>query len=93
MTPDVVLLPVWGLVTSALVVLLLYHFSLTHQTPGRVGFTASGRQARPLRAQQAIIEKKAKKVIWPILGLSMLSAVLLLVVMVVWLLRSISGQG
>ena len=91
MSPDVVLLPAWRLVTSALVVLILYHFSLTHQTPGRVGLTASGRQ--PLRMRQAIIEKKAKKVIWPILGLSMLSAILILVVMVVWLLRSISGQG
>ena len=93
MSPDVVLLPVWGLVTSALVVLLLYHFSLTHQTPGRVGLTASGRRAHPLRAHQAIIEKKAKRVIWPILGLSMLSAVLILVVLVIWLFRSVSGQG
>ncbi len=93
MSSDVVLLPVWGLVTLALVVLLLYHFSLTHQTPGRIGLTAVGRRVRPLRAQQAIIEKKAKRVIWPILGLSMLSAVLILVVMVVWLFRSISGQG
>ncbi len=93
MTADVVLLSVWGLVTSALVVSLLCHFSLTHQTPGRVGFTASGRQARPLRAQQAIVERKARKVIWPILGLSMLSAVLILVVIAVWLLQSISGQG
>jgi hypothetical protein len=81
MSPDLVLLPVWGLVTSALVVLLLYHFSLTHQTPGRVGLTT----------RQAIIDKKAKKVIWRILWLSMLSAVLLLVIMGVWLSRSISG--
>ena len=89
MSPDVVLLPVWGLVTSALVVLLLYHFSLTHQTPGRVGLTASERQ--PLRMRQAIIDKKAKKVIWRILWLSMLTAVLLLIIMGVWLSRSISG--
>ena len=48
---------------------------------------------RKKREHQAIIEKKAKKVIWPILGLGMLSAVLLLIVMGVWLLRSISSQG
>jgi hypothetical protein len=53
MSPDVVLLPVWGLVTSALVVLLLYHFSLAHGT----GLRPAIQHGEPVAASRVCDER------------------------------------
>ena len=84
-------LAVWGLVTLALVVLLVYRSRLTRQESDWIPLTDDEREDRAIQAQ-TLTEKKAEKLTWPIRGLSVLSTVLLLLMLGLWVYQGIFTQ-
>ena len=84
MTINEVLFVAWVSVTCALVALLVFRARLISQEGAWIDLNAEDVQ----RTSQtvAMVEQKTGKLRWPIRGLGVLSAVLLLVMIGVWVL-------
>lgn len=79
----------WGLVTIALVVLLLYRSRLTSQESDWIPLTDDDREDRAIRAQ-TVIEMKTRKLVMPIRALGTASVVLLLVILGFWFYKGLT---
>ncbi|MBZ5516919.1 MAG: hypothetical protein LAN62_19135 [Acidobacteriia bacterium] len=77
------LITAWGLVTIALVFLLLYRSRLESKEADWIPLTDDAREERAIHAQ-TIVEMRAGKLRWPIRALGALSIVLLLVMIGYW---------
>ncbi len=81
----------WGLVTVALVAMLVYRSRLTRQESDWIPLTDDAREDRAIQAQ-TIIEMKARKLVWPIRALGTTSVVLLLVLLVFWVYNGLTSS-
>jgi len=88
MNPFVVLIAAWGLVTIALVVLVIYRSRLESHEADWIPLTDDDREDRAIK-EQTIVEMKTGKLTWPIRALGTLSVVLLLVMFGLWLYKGI----
>ena len=88
MNTIVAVLAVWGLVTLTLVALPVYRSRLTRQESDWIDLTDDAREDRAIQTQ-TLIEKKVEKLTWPIRGLSVLSTVLVLLMLVLWVFQGI----
>jgi len=79
---------VWGLITVAFVVLLLYRRSLTKNESDWIPLTDDAKEDSAIQAQ-TIIEMKTRKLTVPIRALGTLSLIMLLVIVGFWLFQSI----
>jgi len=79
---------VWGLITVAFVVLLLYRRSLTKNESDWIPLTDDAKEDSAIQAQ-TIIEMKTRKLTVPIRALGTLSLIMLLVIVGFWLFHSI----
>ena len=86
-----VLLIVWGVLTAALIALLIYRSRLTRQESDWIDLTDDEQEERAIQ-NQTLIERKNQKLTWPIRGLSVLSAVLLLGLIGYWAYQGLSTQ-
>lgn len=84
MNTYMVFFSVWGLITLALVVLVIYRSRLTRKETDWISLTEDAREDRAIETQ-TVIELKAKKLIFPIRALSAVSVVLLLVILTYWM--------
>ena len=89
MSPSVVLIAAWGLVTITLVVLLIYRSRLESKEADWIPLTDDAREESAIRAQ-TIVEMRAGKLTWPIRALGTLSVVLLLAMVGFWLYEGIT---
>lgn len=83
------LFSIWGLVTVALIVLLIYRSRLTGHETDWIPLTEDEREDRAIQTQ-TVIEMKARKLVWPIRALSTVSVVLLLVILAYWIYTGIT---
>lgn len=90
MSPFVGLIGAWGLVTGALVVLIICRSRLESKESDWIPLTDDAREERAIQEQTAI-EKKAHKLDWPIRVLGALCVLLLLAVIGYWLYSGITG--
>lgn len=88
MTAYVGLFSAWGLVTIALVALLIYRSRLTRQESDWIPLTDDAAEERAIQAQ-TMIEMKTQKLTRPIRALGTVSALLLLLILGLWLYRGI----
>jgi len=79
---------VWGVITIAFVVLLLYRRSLIKQESDWIPLTDDAKEDRAIQAQ-TIIETKTRKLTVPIRTLGTLSLIMLLVIVGFWLFHSL----
>lgn len=79
---------VWGVITIAFAVLLIYRRGLVNQESDWIPLTDDAREDSAIKAQ-SIIEMKTKKLTVPIRALGTLSLVLLLVIVGFWVYLSI----
>ena len=79
MTPIIALSSVWGVITIAFAVLLLYRRSLTKQESDWIPLTDDAKEDTAIQSQK-IIEVKTRKLTVPIRALGTLSLVMLLVI-------------
>jgi len=79
---------VWGVITIAFVVLLLYRRSLIKQESDWIPLTDDAKEDTAIQAQ-TIIEMKTRKLTVPIRTLGTLSLIMLLVIVGFWLFHSI----
>ena len=79
---------VWGVITVAFVVLLLYRRNLTKNESDWIPLTDDAKEDSAIKAQ-TIIEMKTRKLTVPIRALGTLSIVILLVIVGFWLYLSI----
>ncbi len=79
----------WGLVTVALIVLLVYRSRLTRQESDRIDLTDDDREDRAIQAQN-LIEKQVQKLERPIRALGAASVVLLLAILGFWVYHGIA---
>ena len=84
----IVLGSVWGVITIAFFVLLIYRRSLTKQESDWIPLTDDAKEDTAIQAQ-TIIEMKTRKLTVPIRALGTLSLVMLLVIVGFWLFHSI----
>jgi len=84
----IILGSIWGVITIAFVVLLLYRRSLTKQESDWIPLTDDAKEDTAIQAQ-TIIEMKTRKLTVPIRALGTLSLVMLLVIVGFWLYQSI----
>lgn len=89
MNPFVGLISAWGLVTIALVALLIYRSRLESKEADWIDLTDDAREERAIK-EQTIIETKARKLTWPIRALGTVSVVLLLVIVGLWLYQGLT---
>jgi len=89
MNPFVGLVSAWGLVTIALVVLLIYRSRLESHETDWIPLTDDAREDRAIQ-EQTIVEMRTGKLKWPIRALGALSVVLLLVAVGFWLYSGIT---
>lgn len=89
MSPFVGMIAAWGLVTIALVVLLIYRSRLESHETDWIPLTDDEREDRAIR-EQTIVEMKTGKLKWPIRALGTLSVVLLLVMVGFWVYKGIT---
>lgn len=82
------LLMAWGLVTIALVALLVYRSRLEKQESDWIPLTDDEREDQAIRAQ-SMIEIKTQRLTMPIRALGTLSVVLLLAIVGFWLYQGI----
>jgi hypothetical protein len=83
------LIMVWGLVTIALVSLLVYRSRLEKQESDWIPLTDDEREDRAIRAQ-TMIEMKTQRLTLPIRALGTLSVALLLAIVGFWLYQGIT---
>jgi hypothetical protein len=79
----------WGLVTIALVVLVIYRSRLESHESDWIPLTDDEREERAIQAQ-TIVEMKTRRLTFPIRALGALSVVLLLVIIGFWLYSGIT---
>ncbi len=89
MAPFTWLFSTWGLVTVALIALLIYRSRLTRTEADWIPLTDDAREDRAIQAQ-TIVEMKTRKLVWPIRVLGTACIVLLLVILAYWLYAGIS---
>jgi heme A synthase len=80
---------VWGVITIALVVLLIYRRSLTTKESTWIPLTDDAKEDSAIQAQ-TIIEMKTKKLTVPIRALGTLSLVILLVIVGMWVFHTLT---
>jgi hypothetical protein len=78
----------WGVITIALVVLLLYRRSLTKNESDWIPLTDDAKEDSAIQAQ-TITEMKTRKLTMPIRALGALSLVMLLVIVGFWLFHTL----
>jgi hypothetical protein len=88
MTTIITLAAVWGTITLAFAILLLYRRSLTKQESDWIPLTDDAREDKAIE-EQSIIEMKTNKLTVPIRALGTLSVVLFLVIVGYWLYHAI----
>jgi hypothetical protein len=86
----VALIGAWGLVTGALVVLIICRTRLESKESDWIPLTEDAREERAIE-EQAALEKKAHKFDWPIRILGTLCALLLVGMLVFWLYQGITS--
>lgn len=79
---------IWGVITLAFFVLLMYRRGLVKQESDWIPLTDDAKEDSAIQAQ-TIIEMKTKKLTVPIRALGTLSLVLLLAIVGMWLFHSI----
>jgi hypothetical protein len=79
---------VWGVITIAFVVLVLYRRSLTKNESDWIPLTDDAKEDKAIQAQ-TVIEMKTRKLTVPIRALGTLSLLILLVILGVWLYHTI----
>ena len=79
---------VWGVITIAFFVLLIYRRSLTKQESDWIPLTDDAKEDTAIQAQ-TVIEMKTRKLTIPIRALGTISLVMLLVIVGFWLFHSI----
>lgn len=79
----------WGLVTIALIALLVYRSRLEKQETDWIPLTDDEREDQAIRAQ-TMIEMKTRRLTIPIRALGTLSVVLLLAIVGFWLYQGIT---
>ena len=79
---------VWGVITIAFAVLLLYRRSLTKNESDWIPLTDDSKEDKAIQAQ-TIIEMKTRKLTIPIRALGTLSLVMLLVIVGFWLYHTL----
>ena len=79
---------VWGVITIAFAVLLLYRRSLTKNESDWIPLTDDSKEDKAIAAQ-TVIEMKTKKLTVPIRALGTLSLVMLLVIVGFWLYHTL----
>ncbi len=79
----------WGLVTVALIALLVYRSRLTSQESDWIDLTDDDREDRAIQAQN-LIEKQVRKLERPIRALGAASLVLLLAILGFWVYHGIA---
>lgn len=79
---------IWAIVTIAFAALLLYRRGLVKQESDWIPLTDDAREESAIQAQ-TVIEMKTRRLTVPIRALGTLSIVLLLVIVGMWLFRSI----
>ena len=88
MSPFVGLIATWGLVTIALVILLIYRSRLESKETDWIPLTDDAREEDAIKAQ-SVVEMRTKRLILPIRALGTLSIVLLLVMVGLWVYKGI----
>ena len=79
---------VWGVITIAFFVLLIYRRSLTKQESDWIPLTDDSKEDKAIQAQ-TVIEMKTRKLTVPIRALGTLSLVMLLVIVGFWLYHTL----
>lgn len=89
MAPYAWLFSSWGLVTVALIALLIYRSRLTRTEADWIPLTDDAREDRAIQAQ-TMIEMKTRRLVWPIRVLGTACIVILLVILGFWLYSGIN---
>jgi len=89
MAPYAWLFSTWGLVTVALIALLIYRSRLTRTEADWIPLTDDAREDSAIQTQ-TMIEMKTRKLVWPIRVLGTACIVLLLVILGFWLYSGIT---
>ena len=89
MNPNWALITGWVVVTLALAILLIVRARLESQESDWIQLTEDEKEDRAIQAQTAI-EKKAKKLVWPIRALGAISIVLILAILGIWVYSGIT---
>jgi hypothetical protein len=89
MNPLVGLVSAWGLVTIALVVLIIYRSRLESHEADWIPLTDDAREDRAIQ-EQTVVEMRTGRLKWPIWTLGTLSVVLLLTALGFWLYSGIT---
>ena len=89
MTPYMWLFFSWGLVTGALIALLIYRSRLTRAEADWIPLTDDAREDSAIQAQ-TMTEMKARRLVWPIRVLGTACIVILLVILGFWLYSGIN---
>jgi hypothetical protein len=84
------LIAAWGLVTGALVVLIICRARLESKESDWIPLTDDAREERAIQ-EQAAIGEKARKLDWPIRVLGTLSVILLLAATGYWIYSGLSA--
>jgi hypothetical protein len=84
------LIAAWGLVTGALVVLIICRARLESKETDWIPLTEDAREERAIH-EQAAIAKKAHKLDWPIRVLGTLSLILLFAAIGYWIYAGLSS--
>ena len=85
----IILGSVWGVITIAFAVLVLYRRSLTKNESDWIPLTDDAREDKAIQAQ-TIIEMKTQKLTIPIRTLGTISVLMLLVIVGFWLFQTLS---
>lgn len=89
MTTLITLVSVWGVLTLAFVVLLIYRSRLTKKETDWIPLTDDAREEHAIE-EQTIIEMRTRKLTLPIRALGTASVVLVLVILGFWLYVAIN---
>lgn len=89
MTTLTTLITVWGVLTLAFVILLIYRSRLTRKETDWIPLTDDAREEHAIE-EQTIIEMKTRKLTVPIRALGTASLVLVLVILGFWLYLAIN---
>jgi hypothetical protein len=90
MNPYVALISAWGVVTLLLAALLFYRSRLAKRESDWIPLTDDAREDRAIQSQ-TLIEMKAKRLVWPIRTLGVLSVILLVVLLSYWAYTGIAN--
>jgi hypothetical protein len=82
------LFTIWGVITVALIALLIYRSRLTREESDWIPLTDDGREERAIQTQ-TIIEMKARKLTLPIRVLGIAWVLMLLVIVGFWFYQGI----